>query len=131
MLMKKALALMLLLMYFVVSTGFVVNMHYCMDRLDSVQIGNSGDKDACEKCGMASESNDCCFDDVKVLKLETTHMATPAIHFDLCFEGYEVVIQEFNLPGSKDILEQDQFYLSHAPPLKNQKTYLYNCVFRI
>jgi hypothetical protein len=131
MLMKKALAIMLLLMYFSVSTGFVVNIHYCMDRLNSVQLGTSGDEDACEKCGMSTEANDCCFDDVKVIKLVTTHMASSAISYDLPFDWNEIVFQQFDHEATENILEQERIYLAHAPPLKSPKPYLLNCVFLI
>jgi hypothetical protein len=131
MLMKKALAIMLLLMYFSVSTGFVINMHYCMDRLNSVQLGTSGDKDACDKCGMSREANDCCFNDVKVLKLEATHMASPAIFYDLSFEGHEILFQEFNHAATENTLEREKIHPAHAPPLKSPKTHVLNCVFLI
>jgi hypothetical protein len=68
--MKKALALILLLVYFVVSTGFTVNLHYCMDRFHSWELGASN-QEACATCGMkTSDSEGCCRDEVKTVKLQ-------------------------------------------------------------
>src|ERR687890_814593 len=70
MLMKRFLASILLLIYFCVSTGFVVSMHYCMNKFDSVQVG-AADSEKCGKCGMHTEDSDgCCRDEVKVVKLQ-------------------------------------------------------------
>ena len=49
--MKKALAAILLLVYFAVTTGFSLSVHYCMDEFESASIGSSGD-DVCDNCGM-------------------------------------------------------------------------------
>src|SRR5215203_1264677 len=68
--MKKALSFILIMVYFVVSTGFTVNLHYCMDRFHSWELGPSK-QDACATCGMkTSDSDGCCRDEVKTVKLQ-------------------------------------------------------------
>lgn len=68
--MKKATASILLLLYFVVSTGFVVSVQYCMDKANGVELVETAHKE-CGKCGMTIKINDgCCKDDVKVLKVQ-------------------------------------------------------------
>jgi hypothetical protein len=129
--MKKALAYLLLLIYFTASTGFIISSHYCMDKFDSVRFGNA-ESDTCGKCGMHQGENKCCFDDVQVLKLNKSHLAS------------QVEIPDFSLPEpvsfSSDFLltalfnagTENKDYLVHIPPLiSDQKVYLANCVFRI
>jgi hypothetical protein len=127
--MKKLFASILLLVYFVVSTGFVVSVHYCMNKVDSVQLG-SGDEE-CGKCGMIIEdSNRCCKDDVKLVKM----------HVDQVFA--KTVTPDFSLQLSANSLFSTDIYSlvssviedypnNHGPPLSKQDTYLRNCVFRL
>lgn len=127
--MKKALAVLLLLVYFTVSTGFVVSLHYCMDRLDSAQIGErrSG---TCGRCGMHKGHLKCCWDDVKMVKLQTTHVASKQIVADFSFPTALVLTTEFLVSPFYNYTQTDHS-LAHAPPWGEQDTYLRNCVFRI
>ena len=61
----------MLLIYFMVSTGFFVSVHYCMNRVASVKAGVTDD-DVCELCGMKINGH-CCRDDVKYFKLKLEH----------------------------------------------------------
>jgi hypothetical protein len=125
--MKRILSGILLLVYFTVSTGFVVSFHYCMDELDSVQFGNGDEK--CGKCGMHNDGG-CCRDEVKVLKLDTEQLVSkaftasftpsaPPIQTSLVLDQ---LVQQKDLPSG---------YISHPPPLLLQPIYLQVCVFRI
>ncbi len=49
--MKKGLSIILLLIYFTVSTSFTVNLHYCMDKIQSWELGTTNDE-KCDLCGM-------------------------------------------------------------------------------
>jgi hypothetical protein len=126
--MKKALAAILLLVYFTVSTGFVVSLHYCMDRLTSAEIGNSK-SDKCDYCGMHKDGH-CCRDDVKVVKLQTTHLASQITvpFFSLSFVS--VATTEFIVSPFYNFTKTSHA-IAHSPPLNEQDTYLQNCVFRI
>ena len=129
--MKKALTFILLLVYSTASTGLVVNIHYCMDRFDSVQIGNSG-SDTCGKCGMHQEENECCFDDVKVLKLNASHLASDLLIPVFSLPHAVSFTTDFLLVPLLNFYREDRSYLTHSPPLISlQDTYLQNCVFRI
>jgi len=128
--MKRALTAIVLVIYFAVSSGFVVSMHYCMDRLASFQIGESSEHDKCGKCGMKKERN-CCKDEVVIVKLETTHLASKVLAPDFSIPVADKPVQtEFLFFPLRNHVQSENF-ISHSPPLSEQKTYLSNCVFRI
>jgi len=128
--MKKLLASILLLVYFTVSTGFVVSVHYCMNKVDSVEFGDSS-SEKCGKCGMHIQSSDgCCKDDVKLVKMQVDQsfakIAVPDFSLDLAVPQ----AQEFYFV-SYHRSPEEKHPLANGPPLSKQDTYLQNCVFRL
>jgi hypothetical protein len=127
--MKKILAALLLVMYFTVSTGFVVSLHYCMDRFDSAKLGKEN-SDKCDKCGMHKSENKCCHDEIKVVKLHTTHIAS-GYHFNFTIDAApQLIAGEFLVSPFRNFTTTDAA-LAHGPPLSDKDVYLQNCVFRI
>jgi len=130
--MKKLIAFVLMLIYFTVSTGFTVSMHYCMDKLDSAQIGTS-EKEECGNCGMeVSDSNGCCRSETKLVKLQQdqTQAFFTLINFTLtpALTSTQNYISSHFINTEVEITSNS----AHAPPLiGKQHTYLLNCVFRI
>src|SRR4051812_27718292 len=124
--MKKVLAAIILLIYFAVSTGFTLSIHYCMDKFSSAEIGAS-DNHKCGKCGM-DVNGGCCRDVVKLVKLQNSYFSQKAISPD--FQLPPVTVQEtahlitplFNFPHTKRAV-------AHAPPLPQQEIYIANNVF--
>ena len=128
---KKLLGTISTIIYFAVTTGIVVNMHYCMNSFDSAQL-YATDTDVCGKCGMhTSDSNGCCHDELKVVKLTQDHNVSQ-LNFELKSPevppvNHHNLIAEFHIE-----LVQQNDYLNHSPPLLSQQdTYLQNSVFRI
>lgn len=128
--MKRILPSILILIYFVVNTGFTVNLHYCMDEYYSWELGES-DKE-CERCGMdTTKSDSCCRDEVQVLKLQQ----------DQSFSG--IVQYSFSLahllPGPLSFITLHHNPLNsiakfavHDPPINTEEDiYIQNQVFRI
>jgi hypothetical protein len=131
-LMKKLMTVIVLACYLLVSTGVVINHHYCMKRLASVQLFGS-EKKYCGKCGMHKKtSNGCCHDEVKVMKLSTDQNTFSAITPSIpAIEVLEIVPSEFIAALFYNINEQKHFH-NHSPPLLSaQDTYLQINVFRI
>ncbi len=129
--MKRVWVTILLLVYFTVSSGFVVNLHYCMGDLAEVELGHSDAKE-CGKCGMpVKQKAGCCQDEVKVLKIaqDQSVAAFIAFHFGIT----QSLPEAFNFPFVA--AEQASCYRAapaHAPPLlSKQDTHLKNSVFRI
>jgi len=80
--MRKFLSSLLVAFYLILTSGVVVHLHYCMDRLAAVGLFASDHKDACDDCGMdMTEANDCCHDRTDVIKLkqdQTSHSSLVA-----------------------------------------------------
>lgn len=87
--MKRLLTLFIALIYLVMSTGFVMNSHYCMGKLSSIELGRSEVKKCI--CGMRIDStkkNKCCHSIIEVVKLEDSHKSTTStIIFTNFFEA--------------------------------------------
>ena len=129
--MKRFLASILLLIYFCVSTGFVVSMHYCMNKFDSVQVG-AADSEKCGKCGMHTEDSDgCCRDEVKVVKLQQDSQLAKLLMPSFSMAPVQLTLsQHLVLPFQNFV--QAQIIEYPDPPLRSgQPVYLSNCVFRI
>ena len=130
--MKKIFAAIVLLAYFTVSTGFTVNLHYCMNELSSWDIGHSDDE-MCGQCGMkVKRSSGCCKNEVKVVKLQQDVTGAHAIAYNFSIPALSTHSFEI-LSIAPSILEREYLSpLAHGPPLiSEQDTYLRNCVFRL
>jgi hypothetical protein len=131
-LVKKSIAVISLACYLLVTTGVVINYHYCMKRLASTQVFGSA-KTFCGKCGMhTKKSNGCCRDEVKVLKLQTDHNSFSAEAFSIpLVEAMAIIPSQFIAALFYNSNGQVHF-LNHSPPLLSaQDTYLQINVFRI
>jgi len=68
--MKKLLITITALVYFAVSSGATVNLHYCMGKLMSWDL-SAKSKGKCDSCGMEKTGHKgCCHDEHKQLKVE-------------------------------------------------------------
>lgn len=128
--MKKLFASILLLIYFTVSTGFVVSIHYCMSKVDSVQLGDTS-SDECGKCGMHIEdSGGCCKDDVKMVKMQGDQSLAKITVPDFSLHFSAPLPHESSLLSFEQT-SKEKYPLAHGPPISKQDTYLRNCVFRL
>jgi hypothetical protein len=118
--------------YLGVTAGVIVNFHYCMDRLASAKLFEKKTK-TCGKCGMHTEnSNGCCRDEVKIVKMDDDQQVTIGFSYSLPtidVLGHEtsafIIASFYNAPLTRH-------YQNHSPPLlSGQDTYLQNSVFRI
>jgi hypothetical protein len=129
--MKKALASILLLIYFTVSTGFSVNMHYCMDTFSSWDFG-AVEGDSCDLCGMAKDKgNDCCRDEVKVLKLQQEMPQAKDLTYQIYLPSLIHTTWGFNVLSLQNGVHKEQHFNPRPRLLHQQEIYLRNCVFRI
>ncbi len=120
----------MLLLYFTVSTGFAVSFHYCMDEIESVELGQN-QSDECGVCGMQQGDNRCCRNDVKMLKLSADHLVTQMV---IDKSTPVVLVQPVtNLSLTPFYNFKKQFFskAGEGPPINKQYTYLRNRVFLI
>lgn len=131
--MKKLLAILIAFFYLAITSGFTVNVHYCMGKVSSVKLHNTDD-DACGKCGKpGAKGGNCCKDVHKFLKVDNSHQAAKMLAAD------GPVTMDLSLPvavlqlPSPMLLQASSFnYHLHAPPLTPQRPiFLRYCVFLI
>lgn len=128
--MKKAASSILLLLYFVVSTGFVVSVHYCMDKMNGVELGDSTHNE-CGKCGMTIKDNDgCCKDEVKVMKMQVDQLIAKLVKADFSLPLIATKTIDYLFSPLFFTIEKSE-PVAHGPPLSEQDTYIRNRVFRI
>ena len=120
----------MLLLYFVVSTGFVVSVHFCMDEVNAVELGASEEDDCGKCCKTANDYNGCCKDEVKVLKMQADQLLSKLVKadFSLPVVGSTTTVFLFT-PLFNSIAPPAP--VADGPPLSHQDTYLQNRVFRI
>ena len=127
--MKKAVIAILALFYIVTASGIVVNLHYCMGQLASVDYGTDT-HETCGKCGM-KDTPGCCETESKVVKVQDEHQWAKA--------GMEIaqltaILPQFEI-GLNTLLQGEEKYsnpLYYPPPdPKGNAVYLANSVFRI
>lgn len=130
--MKRLLTSILALIYFTISSGLVMSVHYCMGKISNVQVNQVADEHCI--CGMSKKetsSRGCCKTEYKMVKLEDVHKASNA--------AYDIQTPVAIVSRQLSLLEIPVFHFSnkvytdiHGPPLlSEQYTYLLNCVFRI
>ncbi len=129
--MKRFAATLLAIIYFSVSSGMVMNMHYCMGKLSSVKLAVL--PDATCACGKKAEKKmKCCRTEVKLVKV--TDVQQKSVIADVSFPlPIAAPVAELNLLQASFYNAQINVHPQvHAPPLlSEQDTYLRNCVFRI
>ena len=132
--MKRLAALILVLIYFVTSTGATMQYHYCMGQI----VGSSlmGDKEKnCGKCGMdknASEDNGCCKDEMQWIKIADDQKTNNFQTEIPSLLPIETILFNSGIRSVYDLIESRDLAYSKAPLRYYQNpTYILNCVFRI
>ena len=130
--MNRLLTFLIAILYLVMSTGFVVNSHYCMGKLSSVEIGRPEVKKCI--CGMRinyAKKSKCCHSQTDVVKLSDVHKLTAAsgsIHSFFVVP----ILYFYRASFPVYLLYNTSLYLKKAPPnLYKEDTYLQIGVFRI
>jgi hypothetical protein len=128
--MKRSAVAILAIIYLAISSGVVVNIHYCMGKMSSVKL-QAWVPNTCI-CGKKMESKKgCCKTELKVVKMQNAQKIAYADY------AFNVPVTTIATPLN---LLQSPFYNStpailpggHSPPiLSGTDTYLRNCVFRV
>jgi hypothetical protein len=117
--MRKLLLLCVTLCYLATATGVAVQWHYCMGKLQGIQLGLSLGNDGCSACGMKKQgASDCCKDVVTVSKISDEHHQAPA--HGLPSASTADVLLRFAVDHPRQTRTADVVILhkSHPPPLQ-------------
>jgi len=116
--MKKILTILIALLYTAITSGFTVNVHYCMGKLAAVKFIQSNSA-ACPKCGKKDGSNKCCRDEAKFFKMKELHQNVQ-LNVDLVNQ-LPVAILDTSFPSllmpEIEIAERNPMARPNAPPL--------------
>jgi hypothetical protein len=132
--MKKLFTITLAFLYLAITSGLVLEMHYCMGKLAASEFSfvTHDHSKACSKCGMENGKNKCCKDEVKVVKLQDVHKQVSLdyqIDVPVAILPYHTWQYAYYAPVTSD---RNYTYNSHAPPLiSNVSMMVLNSVFRI
>jgi hypothetical protein len=126
---KKGVIFLLAIVYITLTSGIVVNIHYCMGRIAGVTYGAEADH-RCDKCGMESKKG-CCGTEHKLVKADSDHIFAKTITapFTLAV-SVPKVFPEYNF----SFISTREHYNSqyHSPPdSRSNQLIVYNSVFRI
>ncbi len=102
-------------MYLAITSGLVLQIHYCMGKQSGASVAISADADhTCGKCGMKNGKNKCCHDEVKFIKLQDAHKQVNA-DFEVNLPA--ATTQEFNLINACQLpCCQVSIPANHSPP---------------
>lgn len=129
--MKKVLTICIALLYTLITSGFTVNLHYCMGVLAAVELHDDSHEDeGCGYCGM-KKKGDCCQDEAKFLKMESDHQAAK-VFFSQDVFGAVTLPVIFLSPAPVALHNALQVWApKHAPPDSDVPLYTRHCVFLI
>ena len=125
-------AFIALVCYLGVSSGIVINYHYCMNRLASTRFFAT-EKKYCSKCGMhTKKSNGCCHDEVKVVKMQQDQNTFSGFPYNIPALAASMHVASEFMAASILNGQGQRHFRNHSPPLLSaQDTYLQINVFRI
>jgi hypothetical protein len=129
--MKKFLILLLALIYFTVSSGMVMNIHYCMGKVSSVKVGILFNKN-CRNC-KGNDHKGCCRTETRLIKIADNQQVA---HADYSFSVPVKILpavtwQMIDCPVKT--LNNNLVFNnpSQSPGILSQDINTLHCVFRI
>jgi len=132
---KKSFAIVLALIYLMVSSGVLVEIHHCMGRIadTGLRIMASSADDTCGQCGMnkSNAGKHCCKDEYKQVKISVDQKPSSQIFSPEAPLVAEVPVHwpqvNVQLADASTILS----YQAHAPPIPLPDRQVLFCQFRI
>jgi hypothetical protein len=126
---KRSAAIILIILYTCTVSGFALNLHYCFNRLSSIQI--DAPSKGCTK-GLAVSKMKCCKDKHIEIKVKDSHQTgtkspiTRIFNGDLAFISFGNIF--FKIPGNSIAAIS---YRGPPDVLHKSPLFLKNCTFRI
>lgn len=131
--MKKSVILFIAILYLATASGMVMNIHYCMGKISSVNFGHDKDHDDgnCGKCGMDKTENHCCKDETQYVKLTDSHQASVTDVYLSAVSAVLPVSVVDMITTEQGLTKLPSNYYFSPPPKNLNKVYLALNVFRI
>jgi len=129
--MRRFLLAIAVFVYGLTSLGWVLDIHYCMGKVDAVHLFEK-EKSSCGTCGMsAEESEGCCHDEAALVMLIQDQKPPVTLKFNL--ESPVLYLPPVVALLSKPVLLQRSVFAQpeNAPPGFSTPLFLRNRVFRI
>ena len=129
--MRRFLMAIAVFVYGLTSLGWVLDIHYCMGKVDAVHLFEK-EKSSCGTCGMsAEESEGCCHDEAALVMLIQDQKPPVTLKFNL--ESPVLYLPPVVALLSKPVLLQRSVFAQpeNAPPGFSNPLFLRNRVFRI
>ena len=132
--MKRILAIAIAFMYLAITSGLVLQVHYCMGKQSGASVALAEkEHHTCGKCGMQNGKSKCCHDEVKLVKLQDEHQQVAS--------GFQcaaplATTQEFNCIEPRISFSAAPIASGYTPPDDDQDTgdlplFILHGVFRI
>ncbi|WP_290709068.1 hypothetical protein [Flavihumibacter sp. CACIAM 22H1] len=135
--MKKIFAISLAVLYLLVSSGILVEIHHCMGRFSDASVhvfSHSPKEGECGKCGMpkSEEFSHCCKDEIKLVKVDDEQKAG-GVYYQIDAPVALVNPQPWaSWTSPEPLSEKEQLPPVHGPPPDQPASFQsFYCIFRI
>lgn len=129
--MKKLIAIIFIVTYFVTSSGVIVRLHYCMDKLADWSFSTRA-KAICDSCGMEKKGHKgCCHDENRIIKVNKDHKTSTQIFDFLKLTLHPFQNRLFESVQLRAYKIVAAYYSTNSPPTLVVHLYLFNSIFRI
>ncbi|WP_111599942.1 HYC_CC_PP family protein [Chitinophaga skermanii] len=125
--MKKLLTILIAVLYTIITSGFTVNVHYCMGKIAEVKLQEPKHA-SCNKCGRADGKSNCCKHEVKYLKMANEHqvaktqgdmqplfaaIALPVLEFPTIDLPVSIITNQPRANAPPGLSSQEPLYIQH------------------
>lgn len=115
--MRRFLAFILIFLYVGVSTGVVINYHYCMNKLTEVSLVMTDQHFSCSNCGSDDSKDGCCSDEVKAMRISIDQNLTERISLSSSFMYVVAVLYDMqSILLTNEISSESVSHFSFYPP---------------
>lgn len=131
--MRRFLAFILIFLYVGVSTGVVINYHYCMNKLTEVSLVMTDQHFSCSNCGSDDSKDGCCSDEVKAMRISIDQNLTERISLNSSFMYVVAVLYDIqSILLTNEISSESVCHFSFYPPgLDRPPLFIRNCTWLI
>jgi hypothetical protein len=114
---RRFLAFILIFLYVGVSTGVVINYHYCMNKLTEVSLVMTDQHFSCSNCGSDDSKDGCCSDEVKAMRISIDQNLTERISLNSSFMYVVAVLYDMqSILLTNEISSESVCHFSFYPP---------------